>query len=57
MSSTIILELGDIIEIISPQNITYHEKVFIIDYIDGKQIYIIEINHTSSTLKWVSNTV
>ena len=44
MSSTIILELGDIIEIISPQNITYHEKVFIIDYIDGKQIYIIEIN-------------
>ena len=44
MSSTIILELGDIIEIISPSNKTYHEKVFIIDYIDGKHIHIIEIN-------------
>ena len=44
MSSTIILELGDIIEIISPENKTYHEKVFLIDYIDGKQIYIIEVN-------------
>ena len=29
-----ILELGDIIEILSPTNNNYHEKKFIIKYID-----------------------
>lgn len=45
MSTTIILELGDIIEIISPNKDEYHEKVFIIDYIDNDQITIIQVNN------------
>ena len=45
MSTTIILELGDIIEIISPNKVEYHEKVFIIDYIDNDQITIIQVNN------------
>ena len=43
MSSTVILELGDIIEIKSPEQGQYHEKVFLIDYIDEKQLDIIDI--------------
>lgn len=43
MSSAVILELGDIIEIKSPEQGQYHEKVFLIDYIDETQIDIIDI--------------
>lgn len=44
MSSSITLELGDIIEIYSPNDIQYHEKVFIIHYIDSNLIKITSIN-------------
>lgn len=37
------LELGDIIEIISPSNPLYHENVFLIIYIDTKKIEITNV--------------
>ena len=44
MSSQLILELGDIIEINSPNNILYHGHVFLIEYIDINEINLIKIN-------------
>lgn len=45
MSTTITLELGDIIEIYSPRDIQYHENVFYINYIDTNLIKITSINN------------
>ncbi len=39
-SNSIFLILGDIIKINSPTNSTYHEKTFIIDYIDSHYMKI-----------------
>ena len=44
MTTQLILKLGDIIEINSPNNDLYHEHVFIIDYIDNTTIDLIKIN-------------
>ena len=41
--SSLFLELGDIIEIISPTNSTYNEKTFYISYIDLQKINIINV--------------
>ena len=47
MSTTITLELGDIIEIYSPGDIKYHENVFYINYIDSNLIKLTSINNGS----------
>ena len=49
MSTTITLELGDIIEIYSPDDIQYHENVFYINYIDSNLIKLTSINNGSET--------
>ena len=43
--NSITLELGDIIEILSPTNSNYHEKTFIIEYIDQDSMEIRNINY------------
>ena len=43
VSSSISLELGDIIEILAPTNTDIHENTYYIDYIDEKQIELIHI--------------
>ncbi len=40
--NSLFLELGDIIKINAPSNIEINEHVFIIDYIDSDNIYIID---------------
>lgn len=49
MSTTITLELGDIVEIYSPDDIQYHENVFFINYIDTSLIKLTSINNGSET--------
>ena len=49
-SITIGLELGDIIQIYSPNNVDYHENTYIIQYIDEMLIDMININNGSSKL-------
>ena len=39
-----ILELGDVIEILSPTNNNYHEKRFIIEYIDTEYMEVLNIH-------------
>tara|TARA_B110000967_G_scaffold210092_1_gene270538 strand:- start:10977 stop:17027 length:6051 start_codon:yes stop_codon:yes gene_type:complete len=43
--NSITLELGDIIEILSPTNNNYHEKTFIIKYIDQAYMEIMNISY------------
>jgi len=52
MNSSIIigLELGDIIEIYSPNNVDYHENAYIIQYIDEMLIDMVNINDGSSKI-------
>lgn len=38
-----ILKLGDIIELLSPANLDYHQKTFFIEYIDDAQIEILDV--------------
>ena len=38
-------ELGDIIEIHSPNNHNYHQKIFIIDYIDENVVELINVSN------------
>ena len=40
INSSISLELGDIIEIISPSNVALHESSVFIKYIDNQQIQL-----------------
>lgn len=49
MSTTITLELGDIIEIYSPDDIQYHENAFYINYIDSNLIKLTSINNGMET--------
>ena len=42
---TCLIELGDIIEILSPTNNNYHDKTFIIEYIDQDYMDIRNINY------------
>ena len=57
MTTQLILKLGDIIEINSPNNDLYHEHVFIIDYIDNTSIDLIKINDgTPQSLALENNT-
>ena len=49
MKTKITLQLGDIIEIISLSNISLHEKVFVIDYINSEKIVLLN-DETSITL-------
>jgi len=52
----IVFELGDIIEIISPTNSNYHEKTFIIKYINEEYMEILNINFNELyTLKFSEN--
>ena len=44
-NGSITLELGDIIEIISPNNNNYHEKTFIIKYIDQEYMELMNISY------------
>ena len=55
MSSQLILELGDIIEINSPNNILYHGHVFLIEYIDINEINLIKINDGTKTTLNIEN--
>jgi hypothetical protein len=49
------LELGDIIQIISPTNDTLHEKIFLINYIDENQIQLInDIDYNVITLDLIN---
>jgi len=44
-NGSITLELGDIIEIVSPNNNNYHEKTFIIKYIDQEYMELMNISY------------
>ena len=44
-NGSITLELGDIIEILSPNNNSYHEKTFIIKYIDQEYMELMNISY------------
>ena len=39
------MELGDVIEIISPTNSDYHQQVFFVNYIDSKKIELINVEN------------
>ena len=57
MTTQLILKLGDIIELNSPNNDLYHEHVFIIDYIDNNIIDLIKVNDgTPQSLVLENNT-
>lgn len=49
INSSISLELGDIIEIISPSNVALHESSVFIKYIDNQQIQVINIASLTET--------
>ena len=45
IETNIKFELGDIIEINSPNNHNYHQKIFLIDYIDDDVVEIINVSN------------
>ena len=44
-------ELGDIIEIHSQNNHNYHQKIFIIDYIDENVVELINVSNKEGNIK------
>ena len=50
MSNDITLQLGDIIEILSPEDQNLHQHKYLIDYIDNTQIRLLKPTHTPEIL-------
>ena len=53
-SNDIYLQLGDIIQIDSPTNIEYNQHIFLIHYIDKKQIKIIDEDTLATSILNIS---
>ena len=54
MSNKVKLQLGDIIEINSPNDSSIHNKIFHIDYIDKDKIRLEEENGNETTLTFTN---